>query len=159
MNQSFATIIHAAPKLDVQELSMVASMLGSLLDEKWVRECHTNYSLINPVVAANIDFKKPEDGEVVLRLVNLAKERNIDYHPSHDSIQNLQAYCLRKNIAPPINMANAPVYVPQPSPLSFPPAGGPGYGGSGNLPPGGYGGSGNMPVQPLAYQPAQQPIY
>jgi len=36
-------------------------------------------------VAKNIDFKKPEDGEVVLRMVNLAKERNIAYTPSHES--------------------------------------------------------------------------
>jgi len=28
--------------------------------------------MLNPVVAANIDIKIPEQGEVVLRLVNLA---------------------------------------------------------------------------------------
>jgi len=29
------------------------------------------------MVAANIDFKKPMDGEVIFRLRQLAKERNI----------------------------------------------------------------------------------
>ena len=52
-------------------------------------------------VAKNIDFKKPEDGEVVLRMCNLAKERNIEYVPSHESSQALGAYCLRKGIPPP----------------------------------------------------------
>jgi hypothetical protein len=31
------------------------------------------------VVADNIDFKIPEEAEVYLRMVNLAKERNINY--------------------------------------------------------------------------------
>jgi len=50
-----------------------------------VKECDTNYDLINPIVAKNIDFVKAEDGEVVLRMVNLAKERNIEFIPSHES--------------------------------------------------------------------------
>jgi len=32
MNTTFATIIHAAPKLDVDELLKVRAMLGSLLE-------------------------------------------------------------------------------------------------------------------------------
>ena len=36
-------------------------------------------AIINPVVAQNIDFKIPEDGEVVYRMLQLAKERNIQY--------------------------------------------------------------------------------
>lgn len=51
MNQTFATIIHAAPKIDVKELLSVRSMLTSILDEKFARECDTNYDLINPVVS------------------------------------------------------------------------------------------------------------
>ena len=85
MNTTFATIIHAAPKLDVQELVTVRQHLAKILAPEFVRECDTNYDLINPVVAQNIDFRKPEDGEVVLRMVNLAKERNIDYTPTHES--------------------------------------------------------------------------
>jgi len=77
MNQTFATIIHSAPKLDIKELIDVRKQLSAILDDKFVRECDTNYDLINPVVAKNIDFKKSEDGEIVLRMVNLAKERNI----------------------------------------------------------------------------------
>ena len=85
MNNTFATIIHAAPKLDVKELIEVRKILSRILDPEFVRECDRNYDLINSVVANNIDFKKPEDGEVVLRMVNLAKERNIDYMPTHES--------------------------------------------------------------------------
>lgn len=35
------------------------------------------------MVAENIDFKKPMDGEVIFRLRKLAKERNIEYELSH----------------------------------------------------------------------------
>ena len=85
MNNTFATIIHAAPKLDVKELIEVRKILAKILDPEFVRECDRNYDLVNSVVANNIDFKKPEDGEVVLRMVNLAKERNIEYMPTHES--------------------------------------------------------------------------
>mmetsp|Transcript_11408 Transcript_11408/g.7918 ORF Transcript_11408/g.7918 Transcript_11408/m.7918 type:complete len:84 (-) Transcript_11408:427-678(-) len=73
--------------------------------------------MLNPVVAANIDIKIPEQGEVVLRLVNLAKERNIDYIPSAESTSVLNAYCMRKEIPSPIDGGSAPAYIPQPVPL------------------------------------------
>lgn len=123
MNNTFATIIHAAPKLDVQELIAVRKQLASVLAPEFVRECDTNYDLLNPVVAQNIDFRKPEDGEVVLRMVNLAKERNIDYTPTHESCQSLHAYCLRKGIPPPEGVGGpdgpVPQYVPQPQIVDF----------------------------------------
>ena len=58
MNQTFATIIHSAPKLDVKELLEVRKALSKVLAPEFVKECDTNYDLINPVVAQNIDFKK-----------------------------------------------------------------------------------------------------
>lgn len=82
MNQTFATLIHAAPKLDVQELMQVSQMLSLCLEDAFVKECHVNYDLLNPLVAQNIDYKSPEQGEVVMKLVTLAKERNINYVPS-----------------------------------------------------------------------------
>jgi len=36
------------------------------------------------MVAENIDFKKPEDGEVIYRMRQIAKERNIAYTPSYE---------------------------------------------------------------------------
>jgi len=51
MNQTFATIIHAAPKLDVDELIKVRKMLQALLANDFVKECDTNYDLLNPVVS------------------------------------------------------------------------------------------------------------
>jgi len=35
----------------VQELLTVRKMLSSILDDKFARECDTNYDLINPVVS------------------------------------------------------------------------------------------------------------
>jgi len=74
-------------------------------------------------VAQNIDFKKPEEGEVILSLVKLAKERNIDYQPPSQACQALGAYCLRKGIPPPEGIGGPdgaiPQYVPQPAPMNF----------------------------------------
>lgn len=94
-----------------------------MLDQKFVQECDTNKDLLNKVVADNIDFRKPEEGEVYLRLVNLAKERNINYQPSNVACQSVHAYCLRKGIAPPEGLGGVdgpvPQYVPQPAPVDF----------------------------------------
>lgn len=123
MNTTFATIIHTAPKLDIKELLEVRKQLSTILAPEFVRECDVNYDLINPVVAQNIDFRRPEDGEVVLRMVNLAKERNIDYTPSHESAISMHAYCVRKGIPPPEGVGGAggpvPQYVPQPAVVDF----------------------------------------
>lgn len=101
MNETFATIIHSAPKLDVAELMKVREQLSLLLDEAFVKECNTNMDLINKVVRENIDFKKPEEGQVGLRLVNLANERNVNYTPSQALVMEIQGYCQRKMIPVP----------------------------------------------------------
>lgn len=118
-----------------------------------MKECDTNYDLLNPVVAKNIYFKTPEEGEVIMRLCQLAKERNIDYKPTHESCQALHAYCLRKGIPAPEGVGGpdgpVPTYAPQPlmndfnaidQPPNMPPGGG--------VPPGGGGGGGNIYVDP-----------
>ena len=95
----------------------VRKMISPLFDKQFVKECDENYDMLNPVVAANVDIKIAEQGEVILRLCNLAKERNIDYIPSAESISVLNAYCMRKEIPCPLDNGNAPAYVPQPVPL------------------------------------------
>jgi len=34
-----------------------------------VKECDTNYALINPLVAEKIDVKKEDEGLIILRLI------------------------------------------------------------------------------------------
>lgn len=121
MKNTFATLIHAAPKMDCEELMMVRKVLSGLLDEAFVKECDTNYALINPVIAENIDIKKVDEGAVILRLVRLAKEKNIEYIPTAASVQAMHAFCLRKGIAPPAGFegGDAPIYAPMPGPLVF----------------------------------------
>ena len=101
-------------------------------------------------------------------MVNLAKERNIDYTPTHESAQALHAYCLRKGIPPPEGVGGgAPVYVPQPAAIDFaaidqPPAAGGAQPPA--MPPGGPPGGmygGGMPQAPggppPGYNPQMQP--
>ena len=109
-------------------------------------------------------------------MVNLAKERNIDYTPTHESCQSLHAYCLRKGIPPPEGVGGPdgpiPQYVPQPQVVDFnavagpsgPPAGMPPQmpppGGMGGMPPaGGMPGVGapqqSYPAMDVPPQPGQ----
>jgi hypothetical protein len=158
MDETFATIIHAAPKLDVEELLKVKAQLSMLMDEKFVNECRTNKDLINKTVAENIDFKKIEDGASGLRMINLADERNIQYKPSMDVASAVQGYCVRKGFPVPpscIDGGAQPAYIPQPVNFNAPPP-------SNMPPPGGYGGGGDfnsgMGYQPAPQQQMQQPM-
>lgn len=141
-----------------------------LLDQEFAKECDTNYALLNPVIAENIDMKKCDEGQVILRLVQLAKEKNVDYIPSSTSAQAMHAYCLRKGIPPPGGVGvDAPVYAPMPDPMivNIEMQGGqvpPGYPnpgpGAGGMPPPqnpGYGGGAPGGGAPLGQPPAYQP--
>lgn len=77
MTQTFATLIHIAPKLQVEELMEVRKNLIGLLGKEFVAQADESKELINPLVAENIDFKKPMDGEIIYRMKELAQERNI----------------------------------------------------------------------------------
>lgn len=57
---------------------------------------------MNKVIAENINIRIPEDGEKIKRLVEIAKERNIDYKPTPESMRNLSDYCDRKGIPNPL---------------------------------------------------------
>lgn len=81
-----------------------------------VKEFHTNYDLLNPVVAQNVDYKTPEQGAVVFKLCEIAKMRNIDYTPSMESQHLLLDYCDRNGKSVPIDGLQAvPQYVPVPA--------------------------------------------
>eukprot|EP00347_Sterkiella_histriomuscorum_P016915 403351362 len=126
MNQTFHTLIYAATKLDVEELIEVRRQLSRLLGKEFVLQSDTDMSCINKIVAQNIEIKIPEEGQIYLRLVQLAKERNIDYTPSQEAQVILADYCLRKDIQNPLNKGNPavqnlnqlPVYNPVPQPIN-----------------------------------------
>jgi hypothetical protein len=93
----------------VDELVQVRQQLGKMLGKPFVIESDSDYSTLNKVVCINyilifhqvaekIDIKIPEEGEVIKRLMELAKERNIAYEPSHEAKCSLNDYCVRKGI-------------------------------------------------------------
>ena len=51
-----------APKLGVEELEIVRKQLVALLGDEFAMQADEDKKIINPVVATNIDFIKPEDG-------------------------------------------------------------------------------------------------
>ena len=68
MTTTFATLIHVAPKLGVEELVIVRNNLVGLMGSDFAKRADTDKLFINQLVAENIDFKRPEDGEVIFRL-------------------------------------------------------------------------------------------
>jgi len=81
----------------------VRKQLAALLGDEFVMQADEDKTIINPMVAEKIDFIKPEDGQIIYRLRQLAKERNIDYEPSHDMRVALNAYCDRKGLLDPMD--------------------------------------------------------
>jgi hypothetical protein len=115
MTQTFATIIHLAPKMGVEELMVVRKQLTALLGKEFVMQADEDKKMINGVVAENIDYKRPMDGEVIFRMKELAKERNIQYTPSQDMQAALNTYLDLKGKTDPMEPI-APLAVPQYNP-------------------------------------------
>lgn len=61
-------------------------------------------------------MKKCDEGQVVLRMVQLAKEKNVEYIPSAASAEMMRAYCDRKGIPIPTGcgVEPSPYYAPRP---------------------------------------------
>ena len=115
MNQTFATVIHVAPKLNIEELMLVRKQLVAILGKEFELQSDEDKTFINPVVAENIDFRKPMDGEVIYRLRQLAKERNISWQPSHDAMMALNQYLDFKGLPDPLDDGKgATKAIPQP---------------------------------------------
>mgnify|MGYP000916569558 CR=1 FL=1 len=179
MTQTFATIIHVAPKMGVEEMMVVRKQLIALLGKEFELQCDEDKSIINPMVAENIDFRKPMDGEVIYRLRQLAKERNICYEPSHDARQALNHYLDFKGLSDPLDEGAGPAKISQPvynpvapldanqnnqdnnnnQPPGFPPGNGDGGPGNVSMPPPQYPMHPQQPAQPQYPQQPAQPQY
>lgn len=73
-----------------------------MLGKEFVKKSDTDYSCLNKLVGENIDIKIPSQGEIIKRMVELAKERNINYIPSTESAIALADYCKLKDITNPL---------------------------------------------------------
>lgn len=98
MNQTFHTLIYAAPRLEIEELVKVRSMLASFLGKDFVAMSDGEPSCINKEILDKINLKIPEEGEKIQKLVEVAKERNISYTPSPEARHALNSYLDRKGI-------------------------------------------------------------
>jgi len=116
MDMTFHTLAHVAPKMDVDELNLVRYQLGLLLGKEFLIKSDQDRSCIHKTINEKIDIFVPEEGQVIKRLVELAKERNIQYTPSAEARQQLTDYCLRKEIANPLEGGKAANIIPQYNP-------------------------------------------
>ena len=51
----------------------------------------------------NINIRIPEEGEKIKRLIEIAKERNIDYKPSAEASIQFRDYIDRKGLINPLS--------------------------------------------------------
>jgi len=51
-----ATVISASPKIEITELMTVRAFLVSLVGPEFVRNSMSDNTMINPIVADNIDY-------------------------------------------------------------------------------------------------------
>ena len=96
MHATLYTLIYAAPRSGVDELMKVRKILGDLMGKKFVEEADFYPDAGNKIVsliakkmlqiAANINIKIPEEGEKVLKLAEIARDKNIEYFPSEESL-------------------------------------------------------------------------
>ena len=108
-------------------------MLTNFLGKDFVQMSDNEPSCINKEILANINLKIPEEGEKIQKLVEVARERNINYVPSPEARMALNSYLDRKGIPNPLdaNQLNQvdqapPVYNPG-QPVQPPPAQPPAY--------------------------------
>lgn len=153
MDQNFRTLVYAAPRMEIDELLQVRHQLQKLLGKEFILAADTDEEALNKVVAANINIRIPEEGEKVKRLIEIARERNIDYKPSAESIAALRDYCDRKGLENPLGKGQSNYVVVD---NLIPPPYNPNIGFEINQqmppPPMNYGGG--MPI----YQPLQPPL-
>jgi len=88
--------------MEVDELNYVRQQLGILLGKEFVMQSDTDESCVNKIIVQNINLKIPEEGEKILKLVTIAKERNIDYKPSPEAYQELMSYLDRRGLDNPL---------------------------------------------------------
>lgn len=86
----------------------VRNQLSKLLGKEFTLQADEQKEFINPVVADNIDFKKPLDGHVIYRMRQLAKERNINYEPTHDMMFAMNSYLELKGLQDPMGGSTVP---------------------------------------------------
>lgn len=112
MNSCFATLIHIAPKMEVEELMEVRKQLTKLLGKEFVKRADEDKTFINKLVAEKIDFRMPPDGETIFRMKELAQERNIIYQPSQEMQKALNQYLDINGKADVGGEAVAPLNIP-----------------------------------------------
>mmetsp|Transcript_16001 Transcript_16001/g.24812 ORF Transcript_16001/g.24812 Transcript_16001/m.24812 type:complete len:170 (+) Transcript_16001:1-510(+) len=69
IEETLATIVYAAPKMEVEELMKVREQIHGLKGKDWIKEVDEGKIPINGNVAANVDFIKRAMGESTLRMV------------------------------------------------------------------------------------------
>lgn len=111
MKQTFATLTHAAPKLNVLELKLIRLQLIGLkgLGNEFAVQADQGND-VHPAVVKNIDPKKREAGEIIFRLRQLAKERNINYTPSDPLMTEYNAYLEKTALTDPFDLVDPSQY-------------------------------------------------
>ena len=71
-HQQLYTIVHMADKLDVEELLDIQDLLREKMGRAFVLKGLHDETVIDPIVAANIDMHSKQSGLIIERMIELA---------------------------------------------------------------------------------------
>ncbi|CAM9540337.1 unnamed protein product [Ectocarpus sp. 4 AP-2014] len=153
MEQAVCTIIWAADRAEVSELSTVKAQFVKKYGSEYVRLAELNEGgCVNPKVVEKLDCQPPSSFVVTEYLLGIAEEYDVEYTPA-------SPICRKSSTDREAAAATAAASGPQPAyqvPSSRRPSSGGGSGGAGGstIPPGGGGISSPPPVTAWALPPS-----
>ena len=89
---NFHTIIYSAHRIDIEELSTIENQLNLLYGNEFIEKSEKDPSCIQEVIRENINLVIPDEGLKIERLMELAKELNVQYYPSEKSMMVILNY-------------------------------------------------------------------
>ena len=89
---TFHTLVYSAYRSNCDELIQVRGQIEKRFGKEFVKASDSDLSNLNDVIKNNINMIMPEMGLKIKRLIELANESNVDYHPSETNMRYYNIY-------------------------------------------------------------------
>ncbi len=93
---TFHTLVYAAYRANISELVTIRQEIELMYGKEFIKASEADLDSINDVIRENINMIMPDLGMKIERLIKLAEEHNIEYHPSETNMKALLLYIDKK---------------------------------------------------------------
>ena len=76
------TLVYAAHRSTIDELITVRTEFQKVYGPEFIHASEADPNNINEIIRENINLIMPEKGRKIARLMEIAREENIQYHPT-----------------------------------------------------------------------------